>query len=445
MYVEVDRVHRGRVETRRWIKPSGGCAASDTLKRVLSRAGADLDANKGRALVFTSTAHFVNDGSSFFLPLIIDLLAASKGFSPLEVGTALAVYYTLSTLASVYVARLADRSGEMGKLMSVGIVLLGVGLIGFDYAVFDTAGQTLVVVSFSLCALMGFASAFYHPLGATVLGKAFGSSSGGKALGMNGIFGSIGRTLYPSLFFVAAVALTQGGAMVALGAVAIAAGAIVWLGLRRFNATPAKSGGGSAGGLLNRALVAISILTFFRTASMFGVAAWLPEYLTFQKGFGVGTSLGFTLSAVFAVAIVGQPFFGYLLDKFDRRVIFLLSSVGSALSVLALIFIGGALAYAFLISFGFFVYTGFPIFLGLAADYIPSGSEAMGNALVWGLGQTGGNAVGSFVVGLMVLNNYGRLNSAFEAMAVVALVSGIFVMMVPRGGKTEEPPGGETS
>jgi MFS transporter, FSR family, fosmidomycin resistance protein len=398
-----------------------------------------LDAGKARALVFTSVGHFVNDGSVFFVPLIADLLAASKGFSPTEVAMILFVYYSLSTISSVYVGRVSSKSGEMGKLVAVGIALLGAGLLGFDAALIYVEGVALLLLSIALAALMGFGSAFYHPLGAAILQNSFGNATGGRALGANGALGSIGRALYPSLFFVAALALTQSGAMAALGVVAVVSAVVLWFGLGVFRSQSreGEGNGGGGRGLLSPAMIALALLTFLRTASMFGVAAWIPEYLTFKEGLGVSTNLGFVLSAMFAAAIVGQPFFGVLLDRFDRRLIFLGSSVGAALSAGALTRVGGPTSIVLLVIFGFFVYTGFPVLLSLASDYIPKGSEVMGNAVIWGLGQTGGNAAGALIIGAIVLNDYSRLDVAFQAMVAVAIVTAFFVMLIP-GRKTAD-------
>jgi MFS family permease len=284
---------------------------------------------------------------------------------------------------------------------------------------------------------MGYASAFYHPLGATMLQRWFGNAAGGRALGANGAIGSVGRALYPSLFFVIAVVLTQPESMGFLGVVALGAAATIWAGLRRFKISRAvERGRQRTRQVLTRSMIVLAVLTFARTASMFGVAAWIPEYLTFQRGLGVGTSLGFVLTAFFAAAIAGQPFFGYLLDKFDKRLIFLISSVGAALSILAYTNVGGLAGVVLLFSFGFFVYTGFPVLLSLAADYAPEGSAAMGNALIWGLGQTGGNAVGAAIIGAIVLNDYGRLDFAFQAMVGVAIASAFFILLLPKGGDT---------
>lgn len=405
----------------------------------------NLDSTKTKALVFTSIGHFVNDGTVFFVPVIADLLAALKGLSLTQVAEVLFVYYAFSTISSVFVARRAEASGEVGRMVAIGIALLGVGLLGFDLALVNSEGSALLIFSIGLGALMGFASAFYHPLSGAILQSAFSNSAGGRALGMNGALGSIGRALYPSLFFVAALVLTQSGAMVILGAVALFTAVIIWFGLRQFKAQPKGKDDQSVRGLLNPTIVALTTLSFIRTASMLGVGVFVPEYLTFQRGLGTTTNLGFVVSAMLGAAVVSQPLFGYLLDRVDKRLIFLISSIGAGLSVLALTYVTGPLSIAILISFGFFIYTGFPLLIALASDYVPKGSEVMGNAVIWGLGQTGGNAVGSLIIGAIALNDLARLDLAFRAMVALAIVSAFFVLLIPKAERNDAHRSGGTA
>jgi FSR family fosmidomycin resistance protein-like MFS transporter len=84
--------------------------------------------------------------------------------------------------------------------------------------------------------------------------------------------------------------------------------------------------------------------------------------------------------------------------------------------------------------FGFFTFTAFPLLLSLASDYEPEGSSSLGNALVWGIGISGGGVIGPLVTGTLVLNDYAQLGFAFEIMAVAALLSAVGAMLLPKSG-----------
>jgi len=149
------------------------------------------------------------------------------------VSVLLFVFYLSSSLASVFVGRRADRTGAPGRLMAVGIGLLGLGLLGFYGAITYAAGVELFAYGLVCDLVMGVGSSFYHPLGGSVIQASFGGGASGRALGINGAMGSLGRALYPSLFFVAAAALTTPGSLGFFGLVGLGAALLIWAGLGR--------------------------------------------------------------------------------------------------------------------------------------------------------------------------------------------------------------------
>jgi FSR family fosmidomycin resistance protein-like MFS transporter len=418
---------------RRWRRrPKGWRGGSSNAGEWWETDGRSL-----RALVFTSLGHFINDGSVFFVPLVIDLLAGLKGLSPTGVTVLLFTFYASSTLSALYVGREADRRGAAGPLVAVGISLLSIGLLVFYALMSYGPGPVLLPLSMLAVLVMGLGSAFYHPLGGSVLQNSFGVSRG-KALGVNGSMGSLGRALYPSMFYAVASMASQPASIAFFGAVGFISSVVIWLGLRGFR-TERKQGGSSAR-ILNRQMVALTAVSFMRSASLFGIAAWIPVYLSFQKGVGFGFELGLALTAMYAAAIAGQPLFGYMTDRVDRRVVFFVSSVGGALSVLGYTMAQGLEGVILLSLFGFFAYTGFPVLLSLVTDYVPDDAASTGNALVWGLGATAGNAVGPLVIGGIILDSYSRLDFAFEVMIAVAIVSAFPVLLLGRGRRDVSSP-----
>lgn len=394
---------------------------------------------RARALGFTSVGHFVNDGSVFFLPLVVDLLAALKGATPLEVAVLLFLFYFSSMVASVFVGRWADRTGAPGGLMAVGIGCLGLGLIGFYAAISYSAGTQLFSYSLLCDLTMGVGSSFYHPLGGSVLQASFEGGASGRALGINGAMGSLGRALYPSLFFVAAAALTPPGSLGFFGLVGLGASLLIWAGLGRIEGAKRKRGapGPSVKSALTRPMVMLLGVSFLRSVALFGVAAYAPIFLTTQRGLGVSSILGLSLTAFYASAIVGQPFFGMLTDKVDHRLILAISAVGAALAIGGYVNTSGVVSIALLSLYGFFAYTGFPLLMSLASDYSQQAS-ALGNSIVWGLGATGGNAVGPILVYAIALDQYSHLGYAFELMAGLAVVSALGAALLPKPAPRED-------
>ncbi len=438
-------------------------------------------ASRTKTLSLISFGHFINDGMVFFIPVTAAILAKEHGAPAALITAVLTLFYLATALFGLVVGRIADIVGRRGVLISLGIFILSLGLGGFYLALLAPPGPGADALAILAAIVAGVGSSFYHPLGGSVIQLAFDKQSMGRVLGINGAFGSLGRALYPSVFFiVAAFSITQTSTVAIFAAVgAISAGIIGW-GLaesvskkRRGHSTsvavPSSKGSGditqsmkpsaqnavshgassttgkdtasqnesgkqSMRNVLNGSVIALTIIAFFRSMAFIGIVSWVPIYLTTQKHFGVSSHLGYTVTLMYAGGVVGQPLFGQLVDRFDKRLVLSLNSLLSALSIIAYIATSGAASMVALVFFGFFTFAGFPLLLSLVSDYVPKGSSSTGNALVWGLGSTGGQAMGPLVVGLLTFGSYSRLTTAFAIMAVIAALT---VLGTPLLAKSE--------
>jgi MFS family permease len=384
-------------------------------------------------------AHFINDGSVFFVPFIAAILAAQKGVSPLDISLMFFVFYASSSALSLYVGRVADRSGRAFFMIGLGLALLSTGMVVFYLSLTYMEGPSLILLIMLAAFIAGFGSAFYHPLGASVLQSAYLKKSGGLALGINGSLGSVGRALYPSLFFVIGAYLTGYSPIVFFAVVGFLAATIVTAGSKSDgdeklmgNRVPQREGRS----IMTKGIVTLTLIAFLRSLATQGISSWIPTYLSTQKGLGVSNTLGLSLTTMYASAIVGQPVFGLLMDRFDKRAVLGLSSVGSALSVLAYLSVSDPIVgLGVLFIFGFFTFSAFPLLLALTSDYVPRGPSSLANALVWGIGSTAGGVVGPPLVGAMTLNDYARLGFSFEVMAALVLISAVATTLVPKASK----------
>jgi FSR family fosmidomycin resistance protein-like MFS transporter len=407
-----------------------------------------------RLIAVTSLAHFVNDGVIFFVPVIGDLLAHQDHTSPAVLTAMLTVFYVVSAGFGLGVGLVSDALGRRGMMIALGIASLGLSLFAF-YVALSLHGAASDVFVITAAVVAGFGSAFYHPLGASVLQLNFADASRGRALGINGAFGSLGRTVYPALFFVvAALGLTKMDTTAVFGGLSLLAAAGIAYGLRarvtgertglaKVEASALSGNAGrdgpddgandpaavptplereTLGDLLNRSMVALMVIAFFRSMAFIGIVSWVPIYLTTQRHAGVSGTLGVAVTVMYAGGIVGQPVFGLLADRFDKRLVLAVDSLGSAAGIFA--FLGtsghGAGALLSLALFGFFTFASFPLLLSLVADYVPKERSTTGNALVWGVGSTGGQALGPVAASLLMLGSYSHLGLAFGVLGGLA-------------------------
>jgi len=365
------------------------------------------------------------------------MFASQRGVTPLELIVMFVIFYGSASILSAYVGRLGDKTGGVGRLIGIGIMLLSLGMFAYLVTLSYATGSLLYLLLMVSAFIAGFGSAFYHPLGASLLQASFPDAQRGRALGINGAFGSIGRALYPSLFFFIAIFLSTSGSFAFLGAIGILASVGILLGLgaqktRRQSEPKSLAAPTRARDALTSGIIMLTVVSFVRSTATSGITSWIPIFISTQKGLGVSGALGLTLTIMFATAIVGQPFFGWLLDRFDRRVILAASSAGSGLSILAYLYANGLVELLMLALFGLFTFAAFPLFLSMASNYEPEGSSSLGNALVWGIGNSGGSVIGPLITGALVLTNYRRLGFAFEVMAAAIIVSAAGTLLLPQ-------------
>ncbi len=402
-----------------------------------------------RALAFTSLAHAVNDGMSIYVSFAAAFLAQYRGAPPLETATMLFLFNLASAALSVFAGRWADRTGRPGTLISLGMALVSAGLLAFYLALVLTDGYVLVGGVMAAALITGFGTAFYHPLGGTILQASFDSTERGRALGANGSIGSLGRALYPTLFFLVPVAVTIYDPFAVFAVIGFVVAGVLWLGLRAWRSpsrpsapaeAPANGGRGSVREAATKGAVLLTAVVFVRSIATQGIVGFLPIYIGILRGAGLTSVLGGTVTTMYVPAIFGQPVFGWLVDHYDRRLVLASSSLLSGLSIVAYVLSSGWASLVFLAAFGLFTFSGFPLFLSLAADYVPREAASMGNALVWGWGASGGSVVGPLVVGVLIASNYGLLGFAFEVLAGVALASALGTALLPRVAKADARP-----
>jgi len=381
--------------------------------------------------------HFINDGVDFIIPLIGAIFSSLKEVTPFEVTIMFLMYYGSGAVFSSCVGRLADKTRSPGSLIGVGTMLMSVSLLGYFVTLSYTTGIAFLFSMMFFSFLAGFGSGFFHPLVASVLRFSFDRNRRGRVLGINGAVGGIGRTLYPSLFFFLAIFFTTYGSLAFLGFAGAAASIVILVGLRsqstQIMSTQSLHSTGKIRDALTTGIVGLTLVTLVSSIAAGGIASWIPIYISKEKGFGLSGGLGLALTAMAAGSIVGQPLFGWLQERFDARLILGISFAGTGLSILGYLIINGIFALVVMFAlFGFFTYAVFPLLFSLSSVYVGEESSSLGNAIVWGLGLSGGNVIGPLIIGTFLIAGYGKLGLAFEFMAATVLISAVGTVFLPK-------------
>lgn len=413
-----------------------------------------------RSLVATSLSHFANDGNSYVFitlyPILFPLAAYSLGTTKLTslfiIGVLGALVNLSTTVASPLVGEAADKTRRFGFLLSLGLILLGIGIAGYALSTIGASGIVLFFLLVPFSIIGGIGGAFYHPLGGSVLSSTWPTKVIGRAMGINGAIGSTGRALYP-LMVTALVAYFAIPSVTALAILSFAIAGFVSFTLSRTSPTKGERNDAAAKKKKEREanrvaiplkvilppILALTVMSFMRGIFAMGIMNFLPVYLEHAGGLSYSVGLGLALTVILILPILGQPLFGMVADRYGRRLSIAITTVGSSIAILVSLTTNNIFFIIAMFSlYAFFTFTQFPLQLPLATAAVPEGGGTLSNSIVWGIGNSGGGTVGPFLVGLLAsLPIVGSLNGAFLIVTIISLLSVPLLFLVPKAPKTK--------
>lgn len=409
------------------------------------REGAD--SQSASTLVATSLAHFVNDGSLYILITLYSKLLPSEY---LLIGILGALQNTFSVAVGPIVGRKADASKSYGKLLSIGILFIGVGILGYSASTVFVHGFSRFIFLLPFSVLAGIGSCFYHPIGAAAIHDKWTGKKVGWAMGVNGSIGSLGRATYP-LFTIALVVYLTIPSVGVLAAVAFVSASLIASMLRgvqfgRSQSVTENAKSSEIGEVPHEKAVQVplsqilprvlglTIIAFSRSLLSQGIVYFVPSYISRVLGIQYGFELGVMFSLMLGMAVVGQPVFGSIADRIGRKLTLGIAMVGTSIGLLLFLqSTNVVMATIFLSVFGFFVFTGFPLIMPLATSIVPEGAGVMSGSIVWGVGIIGGGAVGPLLVGVLAQPfALGSLSIAFYVLAFAAIASIALLPSIPK-------------
>ena len=399
---------------------------------------------RSKSLVVTSLAHFVNDGSLYtFITLYSVLLPLKSELG--YIGILVGILNLFSVIASPLVGRIADRKRNHGRLLSLGLFLISIGIVGYSLSSIFTSGFSLFLVLIPFAIIAGVGSCFYHPLGASVLHDKWKSGSIGRAMGINGSIGSAGRSLYPFMVTALVVYLTIPSVTV-LAVVAFGTAVIIFrtLGPMKFggkdeaesespDTSRQKTNGPTLQSILPK-ILPLTILSFIKGFAMFSITSFALSYLQHVSGVQSTLERGAIFTLILGMAIVGQPVLGNIADKFGRRLVLGISVIAASVGILIMLNASNLyVQVVFFMVFGFFGLTGFPLIMPLASGAVPKEATTLSNSIVWGVGNVGGGAIGPVVIGILATPAFfGSLVEPFYIAAVLSILSLVMLPFVPK-------------
>jgi len=390
-----------------------------------------------RSLLATSLAHFINDGLTGIIPLMYPVYITVYGISPTTVLILAGLQSVFSIVISPLIGKKSDTSGKFAQLMTIGLIIFAVGAAGYATSGLVVQGLALVVFLLPFTVLIAVGSSFYHPLGATVLREKWKSEGLGRAMGINGSFGSVGRVVLPFSATLVLASFALPSLSVFAGLSLLGSLAIFFM-LRRVRFSryvSAESGRRRfwrsllPDWRLFRRFLPLTVLSFSRGFFTVGITPAIPLYLLLVDHFSEFQA-GIAYSIMFGAGIISQLLFGYLQDRLGKRIALGISNLGAVIALLVFVLSQSPLAVEVsLIPFGLFGYSAFPLLLGLVAELTSPGEMTSASSIVWGMGNTTGQAIAPLLMSLLALPAlFGSLTAGMFAAVFVGILS---VVLVP--------------
>ena len=381
------------------------------------------------ALLYTSIAHFSNDGNLLIFPILIDYYR-SFNVRFIILGFGAVTYNLVSGFFSIAVGKIADMVNRDAILIFLGILIQGISISIFSLAFVMASLVNILVISGT--ALFGLGQSFYHPLGGSVLNNSFSGKPYGTALGINSSTGSVGRSVVPLMFALILPSFGITGSLYTVSLYEIAAAFLILFGLRNFRRSAVskkdekvRSTGKGSGSFAF--IYVLMMVVFVRSLYTMGISTFLPYYLDIVTNRPDLATI--IISSAYLSPIAGQMVFGYLTPLWGGKKVITITGILSIISIIFFLIDHQLIVMiASLASFAFFVFSGFPILIGYVRELAPQSVSTTANSLVWGVGSTVGGAVGIALFTILYqVENFGLERS----MWVLVIIGVVSVMMIP--------------
>jgi len=375
---------------------------------------------RARAVLATACgAHFIHDGFSDILYVLLPVWATEFGLSFAQVGLLKTLYTGGMASFQVPAGLLAERRGE-ARLLAAGTAVTALGFLA--------AGLTGGFLALLAClAIGGLGSGCQHPLSSSLVAKAYETGPRRTALGTYNFSGDLGKVAVPAAVAVALPWLGWRHAVEVYGVVGLLAAGVILLLLSRLGAgydgrpspTDAHSPRAGGWGIRDpRAYGALSAIHVIDNSTRTGFLTFLP-FLLIAKGASV-QSVGLALMLVFIGGAVGKFACGTLADRVGviRTVVITEIVTGAGILLLLTVPLGACLAALPLL--GIALNGTSSVLYGTVADLVSSDRRARSYAIFYTLG-IGASALSPFAYGL--LSDWGGVRLTLTVVGLVVFLT----------------------
>ena len=355
--------------------------------------------SRSTAVLGTASAiHFIHDGFSDILYVLLPLWTTEFGLTFTQVGLLRTVYSGGMASFQVPASLMAERWGE-ARLLAAGTLVTALGFLA--------AGLTGGFGALLICLLVGgLGSSVQHPLSSSIVSKAYESGPRRMALGTYNFSGDLGKMVVPATVALGAAWFGWRHASSSYAVIGLAAAVALPFVLARLGvggpSAPAEPGVATPSpgwGIRDaRGFRALSAIQVIDNSTRSAFLTFLP-FLLIAKGSSV-PAVGFALMLVFAGGAAGKLACGALAERMGviRTVIVTEAATGISIFLLLALPLTGCLVV--LPVLGIALNGTSSVLYGTVADLVDADRRARSYAVFYTVGISA-SALAPFVYGMV--------------------------------------------
>ncbi len=376
-------------------------------------------AGKTRLLLSVCVCHLLHDGLADVLYVFLPVWQTAFQTSRSQLGLLITFYFVALAVLQVPTGILAERTGERSLLIG-GTVVAGLGFLLMGLP----GGQVMLAVTLVVA---GLGSSVQHPLGSTLVSRAYGADGRRIAIGTYNFAGDLGKMLFPVLGGLALAHVAWRPIAAGFGLLTVVSAVGFFVLLKRLNvggvpepkAAPSDENGSQVQGIHDkRRFVVLSTIAVFDTITRYGLLTLLP-FLLIAQGESQST-VGLALGLLFGGGAAGKFLCGVSAQRLGVLPTVWITEIVTGGGILALLVIPPDLTLYLLPVIGAALNGTSSVLYGSVADYVTPEHQSRAFGIFYTVVIASG-AVSPVACG--VLSDFTSLNQALAVVAVIALLA----------------------
>ncbi len=389
-------------------------------RQKLAGLAPDMTAEQRRVAAITSATHALHDGYTDLMFIMLPLWQTEFALS----------YAALGALRGVLAGTMACMqipSGVVSERYGAATVLgLGTALAGLGYCL---AGASVGFVTLlGTLVVGGIGSSTQHPIGSSLVARAFTGRRSLKALGTYNFSGDLGKMTLPATLSLLLLAMPWRPALALLGAIGFVMAAAILIFTPRYDEAAVKAPHAAAAAsdraaVPRRAFPLLLSIGVIDTATRMGFLLFLP-FLLGSKGASLQT-VGLAMTLVFAGSAAGKLACAFIGARLGTIATVWLTEGLTAVGILVLFMLPLAFALLLLPVLGIALNGTSSVLYGSVPDLVPPHWRTRALSIFY-TGTIGAGALSPIL--------FGRIGDALGVSNALMLVAGFVLLTLPLAG-----------